>query len=88
MLFHKIWIVVLLIMTLHKSATEIINALGGTSAVARLTKSSSKAVSNWKAANRLPANTYLVIKDALTRTGHQAPDHLWGMRSHAQSRGG
>jgi hypothetical protein len=68
------------IMTLHETATEIIDALGGTSAVADLTGSSATAVSNWRAVNRLPSNTYLVIKDALARLGRAAPDHLWSMR--------
>lgn len=67
-------------MTLHETATEIIDALGGTSAVADLTGSSATAVSNWRAVNRLPSNTYLVIKDALARLGRVAPDHLWSMR--------
>ena len=67
-------------MTFHKTATEIIDILGGTSAVADLTGSSATAVSNWRVVNRLPSNTYLVIKDALARLGRAAPDHLWSMR--------
>ena len=50
---------------LIKSATEIIDALGGNIAVGRLTSSSAKAVSNWRAFDRLPPNTYLLVKEAL-----------------------
>lgn len=65
---------------LIKSATEIIDALGGNIAVGRLTSSSAKAVSNWRAFDRLPPNTYLLVKEALAALGHTAPDHLWSMR--------
>jgi len=67
-------------MTNLGTATEIIDLLGGNPAVARLTSSTAKAVSNWRRFDRFPADTYLVIKAELMRNGHSAPDHLWSMR--------
>lgn len=67
-------------MTLMQSTTEIIDLLGGNAAVAKLTSTTAKAVSNWRGFNRFPSNTFLVLKAALTRAGHSAPDHLWSMR--------
>ena len=67
-------------MTDLESTTEIIDLLGGNVAVARLTSSTAKAVSNWRGFGKFPANTFLVIKAELLRVGHSAPDHLWSMR--------
>jgi hypothetical protein len=63
--------------------SEIIDMLGGNRAVAALTSSSHKAVSNWRAAGVFPSNTFLVLKAELTRRGMSAPDHLWSMREPA-----
>ena len=63
------------------SVSEVIDALGGNSAVARLTSSRPNAVSNWRASGRFPANTYLILKDILAQQGHAAPDRLWAMRA-------
>lgn len=70
------------IMTTLETATEIIDLLGGNVAVAKLTSTTPKAVSNWRGFNRFPADTFLVIKTELVRIGHFAPDHLWSMREH------
>jgi hypothetical protein len=67
-------------MTSIDNTAEIIAALGGTAAVARLTSTTPKAVHNWRAFGRFPANTFLVIKSELLRIGRSAPDHLWSMR--------
>jgi hypothetical protein len=71
---------VAVIMTDIQTATEIIDALGGNQAVAKLTTTTAKAVSNWRAAGKFPSNTFLVVKAALLRLGLSAPDHLWSMR--------
>ena len=71
---------VLVIMTSIETTTEIIDALGGNVAVARLTSSTAKAVSNWRGFGKFPANTFLIIKAELMRLGASAPDHLWSMR--------
>ena len=67
-------------MTIFETTTEIIDALGGNSAVAQLTSSSAKAVSNWRGFGKFPSNTFLVLKSELMRLGISAPDHLWSMR--------
>jgi hypothetical protein len=63
-----------------QSTIEVIEQLGGTAEVARLTSTTSKAVSNWRVFDRFPANTYLLIQAELARRGKSAPDHLWSMR--------
>ena len=65
------------------STTDIIDALGGTHAVARLTSASPNAVSNWRATGVFPSNTYLLLKQELLRYGITAPDDLWSMRKRA-----
>ena len=67
-------------MTTIETTTEIIDKLGGNAAVARLTSTTAKAVSNWRGFNRFPSNTFLIIKSELMRLGAVAPDHLWSMR--------
>jgi hypothetical protein len=67
-------------MKILETTTDIIDLLGGNVAVARLTSTTPKAVSNWRGFNRFPADTFLVIKTELVRIGHYAPDHLWSMR--------
>lgn len=67
-------------MTSIETTTEIIDALGGNLAVARLTSSTAKAVSNWRGSGKFPSNTFLIIKAELMRSGMSAPDHLWSMR--------
>lgn len=58
---------------------EVIDALGGTAAVARLLGRSMTVVSNWKAGGCFPSNTYVVFQTALARIGLRAPDSLWRM---------
>ena len=61
-----------------ESTSAVIDALGGTSAVARLTERQPTAVSNWRGTT-FPSNTYVVMQAALGRRGKAAPDRLWGM---------
>jgi hypothetical protein len=70
-------------MTEYRTVNEVVKALGGNQPVAVLTASTHKAVSNWRARNRLPSNTFLVIKTELVRLGVSAPDYLWSMRQPA-----
>lgn len=67
------------------SAGYLIDALGGTAAVARLLSVSASAVSNCRARNAFPANTFLVMSGALDAVGLIAPPQLWGMRLPIQS---
>jgi hypothetical protein len=65
------------------SIEEVIDALGGTKAVAELTKRSSpSAVPNWKT-RKFPPNTYAIMKAALQAQGADAPDSLWNMMEKA-----
>lgn len=61
-----------------ESVAEAIKALGGTKAVADLLGRKPQAVSNWRNTG-FPANTYLVLKDALEKINWTAPPSLWGM---------
>lgn len=61
------------------TAAQIVFALGGNGPVAELTGRKTQHVTNWKDAGRLPANTYLVLKDALARKGYTASPKLWGI---------
>lgn len=61
------------------TASAIIDKLGGNRAVAGLTSRTAKAVSNWRAFNAFPSDTYLVLTRALAECDCAAPPSLWGM---------
>ncbi len=62
------------------SASEVIDALGGTTATSRLTgRKGLTPVSNWRVTGRLPADTFLVLKAELQARGYTAPPALWGI---------
>jgi hypothetical protein len=61
------------------STKDVIDALGGISAVADLTGRKYSAASNWPNFTKFPANTYLVLTRALAARGLRAPASLWGM---------
>jgi hypothetical protein len=63
-----------------KSVSDVIDRLGGNVEVADLTSRSSNAVSNWRAFGKFPANTYVLIRDALSRLNYTAPESLWAMQ--------
>ena len=65
------------------TTTEVVDALGGISAVAALTGSKYTAVHNWRVGPRFPARTYLAISAALAAREMAAPATLWGMISQA-----
>ena len=71
------------------STNQVIEALGGNAAVAALTGRWPGAVSNWRSLDHFPANTYVIMRDALEALGHEAPpDWLWDMapRAHRKPR--
>lgn len=70
-----------------KTASEVIDALGGTAEVARLTDSSLQSVSNWRASGRLARSTFMVMGEALAEIECEAPPRLWGMKSASKRRG-
>lgn len=71
------------------STNQVLEALGGNAAVAALTGRWPGAVSNWRSLEHFPANTYVIMRDALLAMGHEAPpDWLWDMapRAHRKPR--
>jgi hypothetical protein len=67
------------IMTTLQTARAVIDALGGTTMVARLTRRKPQHVTNWKASGRLPAETFLTLKQALAKKELEASSRLWGI---------
>lgn len=63
-----------------QTAGEVIDALGGTAATARLTARKDQHVSNWRAYGRLPSETFLILKAELEKRDLRAPPSIWGIR--------
>jgi hypothetical protein len=61
-----------------QTACELIDRLGGTAAVARLTRRSAQAVSNWRSRG-LPAEAFLVFQQALADIGEECPHSAFGL---------
>jgi hypothetical protein len=68
------------------TASEVIDALGGTSAAAALASQgapggfcSLPSVSNWRSSGRLPSYTFLLFTVALNARGYRAPSMLWSI---------
>lgn len=63
-----------------RTTKEVVDALGGLSAVCKLTGANTKQAWNWVGrAETFPANTYVVLTTALRRRRAKAPPHLWSM---------
>lgn len=62
-----------------QSAAEVIDALGGTAAVATLIGTTYRAAANWKSFDAFPPKTFLALTTALQAKGYAAPASLWGM---------
>ena len=60
------------------SAREIIAIMGGNQPVAKLTGRKTQHVTNWKK-DGFPADTFLILTDALARLGYRASPELWGI---------
>jgi hypothetical protein len=65
------------------SVREAIEILGGPTAVGRMVGRSPQSAVNWRAADRFPANTFLVIKGELAKRKIEAPASLWDMKEPA-----
>lgn len=63
------------------TTAEIIEKLGGINTVGALTNAGYRAVWNWKATNKFPARTFVVIDYELRKLGFVAPISLWGMEA-------
>ena len=69
-----------------RTTLDVIIALGGNQAVADLTGSTNKAVSNWRRPNEtFPSNTYVSLLAALHAIGKTAPASLWNMKVPAEA---
>lgn len=69
-----------------KTADQVIDALGGTFAVARLCSVVPSAVSNWRKNDRIAGGKYLIMMKALERQNLSARDALWGQVETARAR--
>jgi hypothetical protein len=65
------------------SVAEAIEILGGPTATARMVGRRAQSAVNWRAANRFPANTILILKDELAKRKAEAPSALWGVKEPA-----
>lgn len=66
-------------MSVLTSTKQVIDELGGISAVAELTGRKYGAAAQWPHFATFPSNTYLVMTGALAARGLSAPASLWGM---------
>lgn len=58
---------------------DVVEAIGGTTAAAKLCRKSVQSISNARGANRLPSATFLLFQQALAVRGLEAPPDLWGI---------
>jgi hypothetical protein len=63
------------------TVSAVFTALGENPGVEALTGSKASTISMWRAAERFPTNTYLILQEALRAAGKAAPASLWGMKS-------
>ena len=63
-----------------KTAAGVIDALGGTSAAAKIADTTPQAMTNARARNRLPYPTFLIFSDALAALEKSADQRLWGIK--------
>lgn len=61
------------------TASQVIDALDGTTAVARRHRRSLQAVSNWRATGRIPSRLYPVMTQDLELRGKTARAAIWGI---------
>lgn len=68
-----------------RSASDVIDALGGTLKVQALTgRKYAQSVSNWRKSDRLPPDTFVVMSEELEKAGKAAPLSLWNMAARAE----
>jgi hypothetical protein len=68
------------------STAQVIDAFGGNKKFAEVALTTPQAVNNWRRDKAFPANTYLIICEALDVAGLSAPDSLWSMRRRVRRR--
>ena len=62
------------------SAEAVIDAIGGTAAAASLAGVGRSAVSNWKARGTIPAEQFLVFREALAERDLEASPTVFGFK--------
>jgi hypothetical protein len=65
-------------MVVLQTASEVIDALGGTSAAAKLVRRFPQTMTRARKLNRLPAGTFRAMTKELSARGLSAPPELWG----------
>jgi len=63
------------------STAQVIDAFGGNKKFAEVALTTPQAVNNWRRDKAFPANTYLIIREALDVAGLSVPDSLFMMRT-------
>ena len=62
-----------------RTVNGVIKHLGGPKGMAAILGVSNKAVSKWKERNRFPAETFLVIQEALAKSERRGHLDIWQM---------
>lgn len=69
-----------------RSVDEVVDALGGTAAVADLLGVGSSAVSNWRSRRKIPEENFLLVRDALLAAGKEAAEpSVFGFKLEARA---
>lgn len=79
LLIHALWNKQGQMAQLLLTTSDVIEKLGGLNAVAAITGRGYTAVSNWKARETFPPDTYLALQSALQAKDYEAPPRLWRM---------
>lgn len=61
------------------TAAEVIEQLGGPTAIGRLVGRSAQSAVNWRTAGRLPSDTFLILQAELRSRDMSAPPAVWGI---------
>lgn len=64
-----------------ESATDVIDAIGGTAAAGRITGQTSATVSNWRARAQITPEHFLTILEALSEIGKTASPKVFGIKT-------
>jgi len=70
-----------IVMNSLTTVDEVIDALGGNTAVRNMMSVSAQAVSNWRKRRRIPPRHYSTMTKALSKIDRSAPPGLWSMTS-------
>ena len=66
-----------------KTASQVIDALGGTGSVALMTRRKDSQIARCRRENRFPPQTFLLLVTALKLKGYEAPVSLWSQEYYA-----